>query len=286
MGNSRLQRYTSAPVMNTADILSRGRIRHNSCSSGAYLCACRASVTPGTGMQILPCQHYLHENCAQAMLTPEHVCPTCAEPISSILPSKAIDPVLRRTFSLSMEEQQQYPDPSSCGCIIGCQTARCKCLKSFSACGSDCKCSNCENPFRQLEPFGIDMNLIRGDQCLMQQLLSTTPNQIQTLLDCVSTSPCCQQEVQARDCMAGYTCPICSRKYSYSWCLTQLFDTKASPMRHCLICRKCVRQASSHCPKCRSCFVPASPNADCPCEGNQTAIDATADDSVNSCPVQ
>ncbi|TDH66009.1 hypothetical protein CCR75_007083 [Bremia lactucae] len=153
----------------------------------------------------------------------------------------------------------------ACRCTGGCRNGRCACVKDGAMCGASCRCTSCKNPFLMVQATGANIDALLKDSCFMQNV-SKTRDMVQRLQESV-TVPCCSAVVQVVNCVHGYICKPCSRRYDFSWCHQKLLDSERGLRNHCAICKRCCDHRDRHCHDCGRCyFAGVSAGILCPCK--------------------
>ncbi|GMF34242.1 unnamed protein product [Phytophthora fragariaefolia] len=157
------------------------------------------------------------------------------------------------------------PRAVSCRCTGGCRNGRCACVKEGGMCGSSCRCTSCKNPFLMVKAAGADIDALLKDDCFMHNV-SKTRDMVQRLQEPVAV-PCCESTIKVVDCVQGYTCQPCKRRYDFSWCMNKLLDSERTPRNHCAICKRCCDHRDVHCNDCGRCyFAGVAASLPCPCK--------------------
>ncbi|CAH0477710.1 unnamed protein product [Peronospora belbahrii] len=153
----------------------------------------------------------------------------------------------------------------SCRCTGGCRNGRCACVKDGGMCGASCRCTSCKNPFSMVKAAGADIDALLKDDCFMHNVLKTR-DMMQRLQELVAV-PCCDRTVKVIDCVQGYTCETCKRRYDFSWCTNKLLGSERTPRNHCAICKRCCDHRDAHCNNCGRCyFAGVAASLPCPCK--------------------
>lgn len=130
-----------------------------------------------------------------------------------------------------------------CSCKSGCDTRRCACFKLSEACGEECRCDGCQNPFA-----GLDVSEMTD--CAVQHVhvyRALTPDELAEMYEL----PCGDAQVPLQALLDGYDCDACGATYWYSFCwdtAVQFGDTW-----HCTRCGKCRDWREWHCATCNRC---------------------------------
>ncbi|GMF13434.1 unnamed protein product [Phytophthora lilii] len=157
------------------------------------------------------------------------------------------------------------PRVVSCRCTGGCRNGRCACVKEGGMCGASCRCTSCKNPFLMVKAAGADIDALFKDDCFMHNV-SKTRDMVQRLQEPVAV-PCCESTIKVVDCVQGYTCEPCKRRYDFSWCMNKLLDSERTPRNHCAICKRCCDHRDVHCNDCGRCyFAGVAASLPCPCK--------------------
>ncbi|KAG7376638.1 hypothetical protein PHYPSEUDO_013012 [Phytophthora pseudosyringae] len=157
------------------------------------------------------------------------------------------------------------PRVVSCRCTGGCRNGRCACVKEGGMCGASCRCTSCKNPFLMVKAAGADIDALFKDDCFMHNV-SKTRDMVQRLQEPVAV-PCCESTIKVVDCVQGYTCAPCKRRYDFSWCMNKLLDSERTPRNHCAICKRCCDHRDVHCNDCGRCyFAGVAASLPCPCK--------------------
>ncbi|ETK81488.1 hypothetical protein L915_13025 [Phytophthora nicotianae] len=157
------------------------------------------------------------------------------------------------------------PRVVSCRCTGGCRNGRCACVKEGGMCGASCRCTSCKNPFLMVKAAGADIDALFKDDCFMHNV-SKTRDMVVRLQEPVSV-PCCEATIKVVDCVQGYTCNSCKRRYDFSWCMNKLLDSERTPRNHCAICKRCCDHRDVHCNDCGRCyFAGVAASLPCPCK--------------------
>ncbi|EGZ09013.1 hypothetical protein PHYSODRAFT_549695 [Phytophthora sojae] len=157
------------------------------------------------------------------------------------------------------------PRVVSCRCTGGCRNGRCACVKEGGMCGASCRCTSCKNPFLMVKAAGADIDALLKDDCFMHNV-SKTRDMVQRLQEPVAV-PCCDSTIKVIDCVQGYTCAPCKRRYDFSWCMNKLLDSERTPRNHCAICKRCCDHRDVHCNDCGRCyFAGVAASLPCPCK--------------------
>ncbi|RLN80919.1 hypothetical protein BBJ28_00003406 [Nothophytophthora sp. Chile5] len=157
------------------------------------------------------------------------------------------------------------PRVVSCRCTGGCRNGRCACVKEGGMCGISCRCTSCKNPFLMVKAAGADIDALLKDDCFMHNV-SKTRDMVQRLQEPVAV-PCCASTIKVIDCVQGYTCEPCGRRYDFSWCMNKLLDSERTPRNHCAICKRCCDHRDVHCNDCGRCyFAGVAASLPCPCK--------------------
>ncbi|CAI5714746.1 hypothetical protein KXD40_008085 [Peronospora effusa] len=153
----------------------------------------------------------------------------------------------------------------SCRCTGGCRNGRCACVKEGGMCGASCRCTSCKNPFLMVKAAGADIDALLKDDCFMHNV-SKTRDMVQRLQEAVAV-PCCEGTIKVVDCVQGYTCEPCKRRYDFSWCMNKLLASERTPRNHCAICKRCCDHRDVHCHNCGRCyFAGVAASLPCPCK--------------------
>uniref|UniRef100_M4BU12 RING-type domain-containing protein n=1 Tax=Hyaloperonospora arabidopsidis (strain Emoy2) TaxID=559515 RepID=M4BU12_HYAAE len=153
----------------------------------------------------------------------------------------------------------------SCRCTGGCKNGRCACVKEGGMCGVSCRCTSCKNPYLMVKAAGADINALLKDNCFMHNV-SKTRDMVRRLQEPVKV-PCCDSTIKVVECVQGYTCELCNRRYDFSWCTTKLLASERTPRNHCAICRRCCDHRDVHCHDCGRCyFAGVVASLPCPCK--------------------
>jgi len=153
----------------------------------------------------------------------------------------------------------------SCRCTGGCRNGRCACVKEGGMCGASCRCTSCKNPFLMVKAAGADIDALFKDDCFMHNV-SKTRDMVVRLQEPVAV-PCCEATIKVVDCVQGYTCVPCKRRYDFSWCTSKLLDSERTPRNHCAICKRCCDHRDVHCHDCGRCyFAGVAASLPCPCK--------------------
>lgn len=131
-----------------------------------------------------------------------------------------------------------------CNCQSECKTNRCDCLKEGKACGDECKCSQCKNPFNSIKNAAELTDCARAHIKKVIALSEKELNQPYEL-------PCGCEKVALKKLLEDYECSECSEFYYYSFCMNDVVDTES--MWHCLPCGTCREDSEWHCPRCKTC---------------------------------
>ncbi|KAG1712595.1 hypothetical protein DVH05_000336 [Phytophthora capsici] len=157
------------------------------------------------------------------------------------------------------------PRVVSCRCTGGCRNGRCACVKEGGMCGSSCRCTSCKNPYLMVKAAGADIDALLKDDCFMHNV-SKTRDMVQRLQEPVAV-PCCESTIKVVDCVQGYTCEPCKRRFDFSWCMNKLLDHERTPRNHCAICKRCCDHRDVHCNDCGRCyFAGVAAGLPCPCK--------------------
>ncbi|KAG6618559.1 RING-H2 finger protein ATL81 [Phytophthora cinnamomi] len=157
------------------------------------------------------------------------------------------------------------PRVVSCRCTGGCRNGRCACVKEGGMCGASCRCTSCKNPFLMVKAAGADIDALLQDDCFMHNV-SKTRDMVQRLQEPVAV-PCCDATIKVVDCVQGYACAPCKRRYDFSWCMNKLLDSERTPRNHCAICKRCCDHRDVHCHDCGRCyFAGVAASLPCPCK--------------------
>ncbi|KAE9015655.1 hypothetical protein PR003_g16304 [Phytophthora rubi] len=157
------------------------------------------------------------------------------------------------------------PRVVSCRCTGGCRNGRCACVKEGGMCGASCRCTSCKNPFLMVKAAGADIDALLKDDCFMHNV-SKTRDMVQRLQEPVAV-PCCDSTIKVVDCVQGFTCAPCKRRYDFSWCMNKLLDSERTPRNHCAICKRCCDHRDVHCNDCGRCyFAGVAASLPCPCK--------------------
>ncbi|KAF4134727.1 Ring finger domain [Phytophthora infestans] len=157
------------------------------------------------------------------------------------------------------------PRVVSCRCTGGCRNGRCACVKEGGMCGASCRCTSCKNPFLMVKAAGADIDALFKDDCFMHNV-SKTRDMVVRLQEPVAV-PCCEATIKVVDCVQGYTCVPCKRRYDFSWCMNKLVDSERTPRNHCAICKRCCDHRDVHCHDCGRCyFAGVAASLPCPCK--------------------
>lgn len=128
-----------------------------------------------------------------------------------------------------------------------------------------CRCTSCKNPFLMVKAAGADIDALLKDDCFMHNV-SKTRDMVQRLQEPVAV-PCCDSTIKVIDCVQGYTCAPCKRRYDFSWCMNKLLDSERTPRNHCAICKRCCDHRDVHCNDCGRCyFAGVAASLPCPCK--------------------
>ncbi|OWZ15055.1 hypothetical protein PHMEG_00011375, partial [Phytophthora megakarya] len=157
------------------------------------------------------------------------------------------------------------PRVVSCRCTGGCRNGRCACVKEGGMCGASCRCTSCKNPFLMVKAAGADIDALLKDDCFMHNV-SKTRDMVVRLQEPVAV-PCCESTIKVVDCVQGYTCEPCRRRFDFSWCMNKLLDSERTPRNHCAICKRCCDHRDVHCNDCGRCyFAGVAASLPCPCK--------------------
>ncbi|KAL4167629.1 hypothetical protein KRP22_013113 [Phytophthora ramorum] len=157
------------------------------------------------------------------------------------------------------------PRAVSCRCTGGCRNGRCACVKEGGMCGASCRCTSCKNPFLMVKAAGADIDALFKDDCFMHNV-SKTRDMVVRLQEPVAV-PCCESTIKVVDCVQGYKCVPCKRRYDFSWCMNKLVDSERTPRNHCAICKRCCDHRDVHCHDCGRCyFSGVAASLPCPCK--------------------
>ncbi|CAI5709937.1 unnamed protein product [Peronospora destructor] len=157
------------------------------------------------------------------------------------------------------------PRVVSCRCTGGCRNGRCVCVKEGGMCDASCRCTSCKNPFSMAKAAGADIDALLKDDCFMHNVLKTR-DMVQRLQEPVAV-PCCEGTIKVVDCVQGYTCEPCKRRYDFSWCMNKLLASERTPRNHCAICKRCCDHRDVHCHNCGRCyFAGVVASLPCPCK--------------------
>lgn len=157
------------------------------------------------------------------------------------------------------------PRVVSCRCTGGCRNGRCACVKEGGMCGVSCRCTSCKNPFLMVKAAGADIDALLQDSCFMHNV-SKTRDMVQRLQEGV-TVPCCSRAIKVIDCVQGFACAPCQRRFDFSWCTNKLVDSEKTPRNHCDICKRCCDHRDVHCNDCGRCyFAGVATSLPCPCK--------------------
>ncbi|KAL3670902.1 hypothetical protein V7S43_004087 [Phytophthora oleae] len=157
------------------------------------------------------------------------------------------------------------PRVVSCRCTGGCRNGRCACVKEGGMCGSSCRCTSCKNPYLMVKAAGADIDALLKDDCFMHNV-SKTRDMVLRLQEPVAV-PCCESTIKVVDCVQGYTCEPCKRRFDFSWCMNKLLDHERTPRNHCAICKRCCDHRDVHCNDCGRCyFAGVAAGLPCPCK--------------------
>ncbi|POM77481.1 Zinc ion binding protein [Phytophthora palmivora] len=132
-------------------------------------------------------------------------------------------------------------------------------------CGASCRCTSCKNPFLMVKAAGADIDALLKDDCFMHNV-SKTRDMVVRLQEPVAV-PCCESTIKVVDCVQGYTCVPCKRRFDFSWCMNKLLDSERTPRNHCAICKRCCDHRDVHCNDCGRCyFAGVAASLPCPCK--------------------
>ena len=131
----------------------------------------------------------------------------------------------------------------SCRCRSGCQNNRCTCFKYRQPCTVNCQCSDCQNPFNDLDI--TKMSTCARDNVYKYKALSDTE------LDAQMELPCGCGSVPLRKLLDKYLCKGCDEEYWYSFCWDQVVQDNCT--WHCTDCVRCRDWREWHCENCNRC---------------------------------
>lgn len=141
----------------------------------------------------------------------------------------------------------------ACKCSGGCRNRRCACHKAGQACGEDCRCKDCANPFNQT--IGLSLGDCAREH--IARIVAMTDEQKQALVEL----PCGCGSAPLGQLLGDYECPDCEEIYWFSFCWNHAVQDSCT--WHCEICRQCRDWREWHCPRCNRCTYGQS----LPCEG-------------------
>ena len=140
-----------------------------------------------------------------------------------------------------------------CQCQSSCQTKRCACLQYGRACGSECGCKDCSNPFNKIENAAQLSDCARHN---IKKLLALSDKALEKKIEL----PCRCTNVSLKALLEGYNCQSCDESYYYSFCFDEVMDTNS--MWHCEVCGSCCDDGVWHCKYCNRCTYGLTPSCE------------------------
>jgi len=130
-----------------------------------------------------------------------------------------------------------------CNCKSGCKNNRCACFKNNEPCDDKCGCTDCQNPFNEIDVENYST-------CALQNI-NIVKALSQEELDEEHELPCGCETVKLKDLLNEYECKECESVYWYSFCWNCVVQDDCT--WHCEICRECRDWREWHCERCNKC---------------------------------
>lgn len=130
---------------------------------------------------------------------------------------------------------------------------KCPCIsQSHKACDEtdSCSCGDSQGVLNSLCRLGVDLQWVRHQSCLMDNLASMDVSTLQEQFQrCIACTSCGLKMSLLQGLASSMVCSKCLLHLSYSWCQDSL-DMGANNIlkwRHCDFCSKCTPRYYIHC---------------------------------------